>query len=134
MLIIVFMIKVDHFTKQWKLTDDFSFTNLGKISWLTHFWPILPFCTPWKYQKTLVLRRHIKWQRWPEMGYKLFLKLSQCCLIEPEMLLQCSLLYVDIILPRQVMFCIFASVSKSRSFHILFMWSDFHYHFHYKYT
>ena len=38
---------------------------------LGHFWPMLPFYTPRKHQKTkgfLVFSGGIKWEHWPEMG------------------------------------------------------------------
>ena len=38
---------------------------------LTHFWPMFPFYTPWKQQKTkgfLVFSGGIKSEHWPEMG------------------------------------------------------------------
>ena len=38
---------------------------------LTHFWPVFPFYTPWKHQKTkgfLVFSGGMKWEPWPEMG------------------------------------------------------------------
>ena len=37
----------------------------------THFWPIFPFYTPWKHQKTkgfLVFSGVLKWEHWPEIG------------------------------------------------------------------
>ena len=43
-----------------------------KYNCLTLFWPMLPFYTPWKHQKTfgfLVFSRDIKWEHWPEMGW-----------------------------------------------------------------
>ena len=44
-----------------------SYANLE----LTHFWPMFPFYTLWKYQKTKgfqVFSGAIKWEHWPEMG------------------------------------------------------------------
>ena len=44
---------------------------------LIHFWPMLPFYTPWKYQKTkgfckgfLVFSGSIKWDDWAEMAWR----------------------------------------------------------------
>ena len=37
---------------------------------LTYFWPIFPFYTPWKHQKTvdfLMVSGGIKWEHWLEM-------------------------------------------------------------------
>ena len=45
--------------------------NLLLLSILTYFWPMFPFYTPWKHQKTfgfLVFSWGIKWEHWPEMG------------------------------------------------------------------
>ena len=42
---------------------------------LTHICPIFSFYTPWKQQKTfgfLVFSRGVKWEYWPEMGYKVY--------------------------------------------------------------
>ena len=39
----------------------------------TYFWPIFPFYTPWKHEKTkifLVFSGGIKWEHSPEMGYE----------------------------------------------------------------
>ena len=43
------------------------------ICWnsLSYFWPMFPFYTPWKHQKTrgfTVFSGSIKWEHWPEMG------------------------------------------------------------------
>ena len=45
---------------------------------LKHFWPMFPFYTPWKQQKTkdfLVFSGDVKWEHWPEMGQWL----QNCC-------------------------------------------------------
>ena len=44
------------------------------------------------------------------------------------MLLKCCLLYIDMILPKYAIFCIFVSMSTSRS---IIIWSIFDYHFHF---
>ena len=51
---------------------------------------------------------------------RIFSTQPQCCLtflrIEPQMLLKCCLLHIDMILPRHVIFCLFVSISNSMSF------------------
>ena len=50
----------------------FESLKIWNTTVLTLFWPMLPFYTPWKHQKTfgfLVFSRDIKWEHWPEMGW-----------------------------------------------------------------
>ena len=49
------------------------------------------------------------------------------------MLLKCCLLYIAIVEPRHVIFCMLVSISPSRSIYVLFMWSICHYYFHFHY-
>ena len=47
-----------------------NWCNLIRV-FLTHFWPMFSFYTPWKHQKTsgfLVFSGGIKWEHWREMG------------------------------------------------------------------
>ena len=44
--------------------------NCFLVWFLTHFYPMFPFYTPWKHYKTcgfLVLPGGIKWEHWPAM-------------------------------------------------------------------
>ena len=36
--------------------------------YLTHFWPMFPFYTPWKHQRFSGVFGGHKWKHWPEMG------------------------------------------------------------------
>ena len=61
--------------KWYQITQSVSFWNNGKIGvlWvdLNYFWPMFPFHTPWKHQKTkgfLVFSGDTKWELWPDMG------------------------------------------------------------------
>ena len=45
----------------------------------------------------------------------------------PWMFLKSCLLHIDIIVQRDVVFCMLVSMSPSRSAYVLFMWSIFHY-------
>ena len=46
--------------------------DVGFVSYLTYFWPMLLFYTPWKHQKTKgenhCFKGGIQWEHWPEMS------------------------------------------------------------------
>ena len=48
-----------------------AFGHFSHIVFLTHFWSLFPFYTPWKHQKIfgfLVFSVGIKWEHLPDMG------------------------------------------------------------------
>ena len=58
---LVFLVLSNCFIKLW-------FELKSQLMSLTHFWPMFPFYTPWKHQKTkgfLVFSGGTKWEHWP---------------------------------------------------------------------
>ena len=66
---------------------------------LTHFWPIFPFYTSWKYQEAKVFLIFLggrKWEHWPEVGQRTqlpaYFKQSKLCFRKPVF---CSVFLLD---------------------------------------
>ena len=59
-------------------TEIFDSLQISSITWfLTHLWPMLPFYTPWKHQKTQgVYNRNIE-EKWVQLRTEIYLRIEK---------------------------------------------------------